>query len=323
MPDRICHCLSVAEFRVVVELHVPARAVRFVVVRQVLEGERTVARGQQVAKVIAQLQPALAHVARVERQVIVRREVQVVRDRNVETRAIALADRRCQEAAFAFVVQREGEVRGVQDRHALERELHAVRRADAAVDVEVDVARMQLPRRVLRGACREQHLYQRHLAAAGNQDFVRRASRGAFRDVEARALDANGLCLGVDLGVFAVHGEVRSVEAHAAEHLDVAVLVGGVLGRDRAVAILDLDLAGELRLLVVADVDVARVDLDRSGGVRVGRRSCGGALRRQLDELRCGRQAKVLSRRLPRQTEDEPKRADRTVAHCRGEVRLR
>ena len=84
-----------------------------------------------------------------------------------------------EKAALALVVDREAEIGRIQDRHALEVELHAARRADAAVHVECDVARVQLPGGIVDRASREQHVEQAtFVAVAREPDLIGRAAAG-------------------------------------------------------------------------------------------------------------------------------------------------
>jgi hypothetical protein len=147
----------VAEVSLLMKVDVLTSLVGLVVVLQIFAVQLPRGSRHQVAKLVAHLDTALAHVAWLHGVVEVRRDVDVIRHRQVEPGAVVLADGRDQKTGLALVVDREREVRRVEDRHAFEIELHAVRGAEPRIRVELDVARVQFPRRVVDRAGREQH----------------------------------------------------------------------------------------------------------------------------------------------------------------------
>src|SRR5690606_10789321 len=104
--------------------------------------------------------------------------VQVIRNGDVEARSVPLGEIRRQEAAFAAIVDREREVRGIEDRHALELELHRACRAEALLEVELDLGALELPRAVPLGARREEERRQGQPAlGAADEDVLAGAAR--------------------------------------------------------------------------------------------------------------------------------------------------
>src|SRR5690606_19088299 len=133
-----------------------------------------------------QLHAAPAHVARLEREIEVRREVEVVRDRDVEARPVPLGEVRREKTAFPPIVDREREVRRVQDRHALELELHRSRGAEALLEVELDLGPLELPGAIaLRAGGKEERRQRQPALAAADQDVVARSAGGLGRNLEA------------------------------------------------------------------------------------------------------------------------------------------
>jgi hypothetical protein len=104
------------------------------------------------------------------------------------------------------------------------------------------------------------------------------------------------------VGILAEHRDFGVHQVHAAAHVEVAVLLPrGALGRDRASAAPDLDLAVELELVVGVEIEAVGRDVERLfvGGILVA------VFRSGPRRIRCGvrrYEAKVLGEALPRQT---------------------
>ncbi|MNM76608.1 hypothetical protein D3C81_884350 [compost metagenome] len=99
----------------------------------------------QVAEFAFHQQAVLFHVARVQRGIVVRRQVEVVRGDQHEAGIAAGADGRRQEAGLATVVDREIDVRRVQDRNVLDPQRHVGRRTETGGRVQGDVVALELP----------------------------------------------------------------------------------------------------------------------------------------------------------------------------------
>ena len=124
---------------------------------QIIELELPFAAWRQVAEVGIELQPAQCHVARLQRQIVVRRKIEIVRHRYIETGAIPLRELRRQKTALALVVDRKRQPRRVEYRHALELEPHAPRRTEAFIDIERHLVGHELPIGVVHRTGRKAH----------------------------------------------------------------------------------------------------------------------------------------------------------------------
>src|SRR5690606_38443816 len=114
-----------------------------------------------------------------------------------------LGEIRRQEAAFAAIVDREREVGGIEDRHALELELHRARRAEALLEVELDLGALDLPRAVPLRARREEERRQGQPAlAAADEDVLAGAARRSGRNLEAGRAEEDALLAPIEHGVF-------------------------------------------------------------------------------------------------------------------------
>ena len=116
-----------------------------VLVVQVRAAELAFAGLGQVAEFAFHQQAALGHVARVQRGVVVRRQVEVVRRDQHEAGVAAAAERRWQEAGLATIVDREVDVRCVEHREILDPQGDVGRGAEAGGRVQGDVVALQLP----------------------------------------------------------------------------------------------------------------------------------------------------------------------------------
>ena len=75
-----------------------------------------VSRGDHVAELVAEVQSAVSHPGRGQSVVVVRCNVPVERRRHFESVVAAVADFRIKETGFAFVSDREIDVRQIEDR---------------------------------------------------------------------------------------------------------------------------------------------------------------------------------------------------------------
>ncbi|MNV17067.1 hypothetical protein D3C71_1078480 [compost metagenome] len=116
-----------------------------VLVVEVRGAELTFAGLGQVAELAFHQHATLAHVARVQRCIVVRCQVEVVRRDQHEAGIAAGADGRRQETRLATVVDREIDVRRVQDRNVLDPQRHVGRRTETGGRVQGDVVALELP----------------------------------------------------------------------------------------------------------------------------------------------------------------------------------
>ncbi len=119
-----------------------------------------------VAHFGAQLQAALAHVARIERRVVIRSDVPVIRNRQIQTAARRGCQERMQEPRLPLVIQGESGHRRIKDRNILEPHRRILRCADLAVVIEVHFGRAHVPVPVSRLAGRERAIEESYLVFA-------------------------------------------------------------------------------------------------------------------------------------------------------------
>jgi len=116
-----------------------------IVVVQVRAAELAFAGLGEVAEFAFHHHAALGHVLRVQRGVIVGRQVEVVRRNQGKAGFAAGAEARRQEAGLTTVVDREIDVRGIQDRDVLDPQRRVGGRTEAGGRVQRDVVALELP----------------------------------------------------------------------------------------------------------------------------------------------------------------------------------
>ncbi len=116
-----------------------------VLVVEVRATELAFAGRRQVAELAFHQQAALGHVAWVQRGVVVRRQVEVVRRDQHEAGVAGAAERWRQEAGLATVVDREVDVRCVEHREILDPQRNVGRGTETGGRVQGDVVALQLP----------------------------------------------------------------------------------------------------------------------------------------------------------------------------------
>ena len=116
-----------------------------VFVVEVRGAELTFAGRGQVTEFAFHQQPVLAHVARVQRGIVVRCQVEVIRCDQHEAGIAAGADGRRQEAGLATVVDREIDVWRVQNRNVFDPQRHVGRGTETGGRIQGDVVAPKLP----------------------------------------------------------------------------------------------------------------------------------------------------------------------------------
>ena len=179
---------------------------------------------RQVTELSAQLQPALTHVAGGEGRVVVRRDIPVIGQGEIEAGLVRLPHRRRQEARLALSHQRKLDPWQVEDRHVLEDHRSTAGHTDFAIVVELELTGADVPVGIGRRACRPGRAFETELVLAFEIELVRRpAARhrarriDAFRAATALAGDAVGRR--VELADLFLHLELHAGPAH-----DVAAL---------------------------------------------------------------------------------------------------
>ena len=128
----------------------PAIAADLLVVGEHFRPCFTFAARIQVTELAAQLQPALGHVARVQRGIHLRRDVPVKRHRELETGGVRCAVARGQESRFALLVQRKRQIGRVKNGHIEKYDARVAGDADVATAVDVELVCAHIPRVVTR-----------------------------------------------------------------------------------------------------------------------------------------------------------------------------
>ncbi|KPW92747.1 Uncharacterized protein ALO79_06598 [Pseudomonas syringae pv. castaneae] len=116
-----------------------------VLVVQVRAAKLAFAAFGQVAELAFHQQAAVGHVTRVQRGVVVRCQVEVVRSNECETVIAACRNGRRQEAGLATVVDREVDIRRVQNRYVLDPQGNVGRCTKAGGRVQRDVVAFERP----------------------------------------------------------------------------------------------------------------------------------------------------------------------------------
>ncbi|MNV35932.1 hypothetical protein D3C71_1273930 [compost metagenome] len=258
-PGHVCTRLPVAvDVVIAAVLDFAAVLVAQRVVGQVGGVQLTPAAAIEIAELIVQHQPALAHVARGEGVVVIRCQVEIDRLRVVEAVAAGHAQLRVQQTGLAPVVDRELEPRRVEHRHLADAQHRVAGGAEAGLVVHFDLRRDQLPHRlrgIAGGVGGMVHLPNRTLqvdrfgaaiAAPGDQLVLDVADLvgigfliafGAFGHHPDRAVRVTDIAfgdvvagLGIEAQVFGAHELVTALEH------DVALVLGNGAGAAELVA---------------------------------------------------------------------------------------
>ena len=254
----------------------PARGVGLAVVGQDLGvglALDRLRRVEQVAELTADLQAALGHDPRRDRRVVVRREVEVVGQRDVEAARARLPDDRYQEARLALAGQRELDPGRVEDRHAHEVESRIVGDADLLPGVDLDRLAAQEPVLARRDARRHAGLQDVVAVGADEGEAIGIAAHTDLAHREARVLEIAGLGVALVPHLRAGDPVVALPQRHVA--LAVDLLRGEVVGEPVG----EHGLAPRSQLDAAARLDAGRRALepigaqeDRRGLVAAARR---------------------------------------------------
>jgi hypothetical protein len=297
----------VGEVGAVRERAQPAIAARHVVARQEPVGDLAAAAPGQVAELGVDPCAAPREKERLQRHVVVRREVEVVGQADLEAALVRVAERREQEAGLARVADREGDDRRVQDRHALERHAHVAAAALLRTLVDVHGRGAQEPVAVAGRAGREADCLEREVAARRHHELARGAARRAQRELELGAGEASAAAR--------VPGAAGALEPQSGRAvLDVAIdlealrrgVEGRGLRRQRVVALAHRDSAGERGVALARDLGGAARDLDRKFAVRERHAAVLAGGRRH----RVGRRPRAFLGRRGREQEGRSERGD-------------
>ncbi len=228
-----------------------------VLVVQVGGGDLALAAVGQVAELAFHHQAALGHVAREQRGVVVRRQVEVVRGDHEHAGVAGAAQGGRQEAGLAAIVDREIDVGGVEHRNVLHPQGRVGRGAEAGGRVQLDVVALDVPgvaARLATGIGAVLELDDGVFLALG----VKRAAAdlGLVHDVLG-VVDLRLAVVQLQVGVVADDQRAVVAQAHVAGQL--AAVLGlvqvGLVGFHLHAALAQDHVAGQgrdLRLLLVA-----------------------------------------------------------------------
>jgi len=258
---------AVAELLRVVDAGEPPVASRDAIVRQVLAVDLAGELRLQVAELVAQLQPALGEELGRHRGVHVLGDVPVVRQRRLEAALARGAEGGREEARAALVVERERDVRHVEDRHAEEVERRVVRGAHVARAVDVELANAQVPvvaRHRARGVLGAEEAALLLLAQLGARRLAARrdAPLRGLGEFEDRRLHLAGAVVEAVAQARAGGAVAVALEAHGAG--GDRGLVGGVVlhavGADARAALAQDHVAGGDHLVVALGLDAVGLE---------------------------------------------------------------
>ncbi len=233
----------------------------------VFQVELATAARHQVAELAGQHRAALAVDARIQRGVVVRCQIQVVRRADLETGAAGVADGRIQEAALAPVIGREGEIRQVQERHVAQSHGGVARHAHAGGLVDGDRFGAELPQMVadvaggIRGHRIAGALGVQHVALFGH------AVAACVEHLVTHVVGDAAAGVGVAAHVRGGQQLAGFLVAHVAACVVVGVLVVVVdaIGLQQLVGTLQLHFTGQVVDRLVGAVHVLGLHLGRAG----------------------------------------------------------
>ncbi|MNO77659.1 hypothetical protein D3C76_687770 [compost metagenome] len=218
-----------------------------VLVVQVGGGDLAFAAAGQVAEFAFHLQATLGHVTRVQRGVVVRRQVEVVRGDQGETGVRAAAQAGRQEAGLAAVIDREIDIGGVEHRNVLHLQDRVGRGAETGGRIQFDVVAPDEPGVAVRfatgvGAILE--LDDGVFLALGVQRAA--AHRGLVHDVLG-VVDLRFAVVQLQLGVVADHQCAVVAQLDVADQFAAVLRLvqAGLVGLDLHAALAQHDVAGE------------------------------------------------------------------------------
>ena len=157
----------------------------------------------QVAKLPGKLHPARRQKTGRECEVVVRSEIEIVRNLELEAVASGMTEAREQQTTLTLVTQRKRNIRRVKNRHAFETHDHAACDAFFSLGVEVDRGRLQHPILVAHRARGVAHLGQDHIAIGMRIDVFGEPSSVAVQELEVGLVEIGGAVGVVTAGIAA------------------------------------------------------------------------------------------------------------------------
>ncbi len=233
-----------------------------VVVVHVIAGQPAAALRIQPAEFAAEHDATLAHVTRVERGIVVRREVQVDRLAPVEAIAAGNGDRGVQQAGAAALIDRKHQPRDVQHRHLADAQGRIVRNAHAFFGIDVDAPGAQLPH-ALRGFAGRIGGPDQRTVRAVHLDGLGAAVATATGQLVLHVLDPVRVLFLVAGGALGDHAHARILIAHAAFGGVIAGLAieRQPVGVQGLVAVAERDIALDQRARVLDVLELVALDV--------------------------------------------------------------
>ncbi len=271
------------------QTHRQAAAIRGTVVREHLRVEIAVVVLLQITELLRELQSALFHVTRREREVVVGREIQVVRNSELGSALPGSADQGRKKARLALVIQREVKGRRGDDAQSFEIHAGAARGPHVAREIQLQLVGPHQPAVVARLAGGEEAVldsvlifaqeFHRFGLPAGRDRWLTRLctrceGKVGLLEKAGRILDripqrGSAQCVAVAL------------KAHAAEGFDVfaCFVIRQRIGPDRQVPLTQAGVALRSRVLSRNTFDAVRVQDNRQG-------ACLGSLLGRIAQLK-------------------------------------
>ncbi len=223
-----------------------------VVVVEVSGTELSFAGLGQVAELAFHQQTALGHVARVQRGIVVRCQVEVVRGHERKAGVGAAAEGRRQETGLTAIVDREIDVRGVEDRDVFDPQRHVGRRTEAGGRVQRDVVALELPGVAVRLARGVRTILEADDGVFGTLGIQRTAANARLVQDVFGVVDLGCASVQLNIGVVADNQGTVVTQADVAIELTTAfsLIQAGLVGLDLHAALTHDDIAGQGRDLL-------------------------------------------------------------------------
>src|SRR5438477_167467 len=261
------------------QVHAIAAAIRDTVIREYLRTEIAFVILLQITELLRDLQSALFHVTRRQRQVVVRREIQVIRNSVLGPALPSHADRRREKARFALVIEREVKRGRRDDGQSLEVHARSAGGPRVAREIQFQLVGLDQPAVVARLAGGEGAVLDSVLAFTQEFDRLGLPARRkecltvlrTRRESKIRFLEYSGRIPDRIPQRGALQGVAVALKAHVPAGFDVFVsfVIGQGVGPDRQVPSTQARVTLCARVLTGDTFDAIRVEDDWQG-VRLG-----------------------------------------------------
>ncbi len=250
----------------IVDAHAPARGqrgsmrepvviavrIRETVFVQVVGAQRAGVEAKEVAELALQHRAAIRHVIRSQRCIVVRREVEVIGRAQPYAGTARVAELREQETRLAPFIDREADPRGIEERHAHERDAHVASHTHPAFLVEIKAARLQRPVLIVGRAGGVRHAVEHCRELAGAREPLCLAAARTPEETEVHAFEHAFTDRRVVRRGFRVQQQLPGTELRGRKRAhDAAVLIElQRFGAEEIAALLQPDVAFEPRCAI-------------------------------------------------------------------------